>query len=925
MVGAAVTAALAFPASSAGGAAMLIVAGALGIAVVEIGKRIPGDWKPSSNLAGASAIGVVAFGSAAVFKRVIYDPIGWTMGDWGVQRAVLSSVISGMHHGHIPVWSHALSTGDAPLETYPAMTYLISAALAIGTGSEGHLALFLLIFGIVVHTLVAVGITRLCLRVAPAPVAAIAGLTQIVDVGGISAGGLAGNLEWALVHNALGQAFALCAVTSVVAAVEQPRLRTSVSIWIWTALAAATHPSALLFLGAVMVALGVVAFVATDVPARRPLAAAGHLALGLALAAVVWMPLGERLILYGQHFPGPPHVASEWFRALVRSPVPATTFAPLMYVGYLGLVGGLLSRRAVPALIGATGILLLLGLVDTPYLVLHVGPSQALARLGAERFGALCRPFVIAGGAWTIALGLRLAARSGRNAGPGAKRGVAAAVAVGALLGLRAVIPFAADRSANAVAVTERAIDSDGQAELEEWAAKQMAALPPGAYARALFDIGDVHYNYHLTAATGLPGFHMGATANLLLRERIEDTSPESLRRFNVRWVIIADDADAPPRTDLMEWERPSRTHTSVTLALGDPSTELRFGRYVIREVPGWDGAFARVERGTGEVRVVRLENERVEIELTGSDRPALVALGIGFYPRWRAQDSSGRELPVYALPSKPGGELRVVAAWVRPGKTVFTVDGALPSDGKGRSIAFLAAICAVATIICWSRRDLRTRILRRVACAHVGLGRRRNLVRAGAGVLMGVALLIAGAVRLLGPAKNVEVGLGLRSVATVKARIKGEGPYRDCGYSVLEARYTCAGIAAVYDVVSNVVNDAQARWPEHVATWPFVTPAIAIDPVSANGVEVQITASARLAGTYWIAAVGGATTVRIHDDAPMVVSNQIERTLPDRGDVAVNIDARLSGAASRLVVVRRDAVEPERSFLVAPPEAPPF
>lgn len=905
---------------------MLVVTSVIGIAVLAFGKRIPVGWKLSSNAAGAIAIGVVVFGSAAVFDPVWHDRVGWTMGDWGVQRAVLRDVIAGIGDGHIPVWSHALSTGDAPLETYPAMTYLIGAVLAIGSGFETELPLFLLIFGVAVHTLVAVGITRLCLRVAPAPIAALAGLTQIVDAGGISAGGLAGNLEWALVHSALAQAFALFAVVSVVACVERPRLRTSLSIWVWTALAAATHPSALLFLGAVVVALGVVAVLATDVPARRPLAAAGHVALGLALAAVVWIPLGERLVLYGQHFPSPPRLASDLLRSMLRSPVPATTFAPLMYIGYLGLAGGLVSRRAVPALIGAAGMLLLFNLVDTPYLVFNLGPGRALARLGAERFQALCRPFVVAGAAYAISFGLRTAARRWRNAPLPQRRILAAFFAVGAWLGLRAAIPVAEDLSAEAVAATQRAIDADGQAALETWATKQMAALPSGTYARALFDIGDVHYNYHLTAATGLPGFHMGATPNLLLRERIEDTSPDSLRRFNVRWVIIADDANDPPRTDLEEWERPNRTHTSTTLALGDPATELRFGRYRVREVPGWDGAFARVERGAGTVKVVRLENERVEVDLTGTDRPALVALGIGFYPRWRARDGSGRGLPVYALPSQPGGELRVVAAWVRPGRTVFTVDGKLPSDGKGRAIAIFAAILASAIIVSWSRRGWRTRILRQMANADNWLHVRRNVVWRGAAAFTGLALVLCGAVRMCGAAKNVEVGRGVRGVATVRARLAGGGAYRDCGYSLLGARYTCPGIAAVSDVVSNVLNDAQSRWPAPLATWPFVTPAVSIEPLSVNAVDVQIVTPARLAGTYWIAAHGGnSTTVRIHNDPPIALLGQRELTLPDRGDVSVTIDARTSGDGTKVVWVRRDAIEPDRPFLIAPPETPPY
>lgn len=925
LVGAAVVVAVALPTTGAGGIALLIVAGALGVAVVDHGARVPRVIaKPSKPVAGAIAIGVVVVGAAAVFGRVLHDHIGWTMGDWGIQHAVLKDVIHGLHDHHLPAWSHALSTGDAPLETYPAMTYLIGGALAIVTGSEDRLPLFLLCFGVVIHALIAIGITRLCLRVAPAPVAAVAGLTQLIDAGGISAGGVAGNLEWALIHNALAQAFALFAVMAVIAAIERPRLRTTLAIWVWTALAAATHPSALLFLGAVIVALVGVAVLATDVPTRRALVAAGHVALGLALAAAVWMPLGERLVLYGQHFPSPPRTPPELLQGLMSWPAPATSFAPIMYLGYLGLLAGIVSRRAVPVLIGIAGALLLLGLVDTPYLLLDAAPSRALARLGAERFHALCRPFVVAGAAYALAIGLRAAARRWRGTTIVArKRALAAVIAIGALVVVRAAVPFVADRAAESAAAAERCVDDSGRTGLEAWAREQMAALPKDRYARALFDIGDVHYNYHLTAETGLPGFHMGATPNLLLRERIEDLSPESLRRFDVRWVIIADDSDDAPRTDLEDWERPKAKYTDATLALGDPDTEQRFGRYVVREVPGWDGAFARIERGAGEVKVVSLGDERVEVELTGTDQPALVALGIGFYPRWRAHDASGTAVPVYALPTIDGGQLHVVSAWVRPGRTVFTADAALPSDRSGRGLAILAGGVMIAMLVIWSRRRSRARILRRMARVVRWIRGRRRLVLSAAAVAVAAVLPIAGLVRACRPAANVEVGVGLRGVATVSARTY-DGSYEECGYSRLDGRYTCPGVAAVSDVVSNVVNDAQADWPRHQGTWPFVTPAIFVEPLSTEPVEVRIQTSARLDGTYWLGAEGGGASVTVGSDPALAIDGQREVAFAGRGDVDVTIDASASGQGTWVAFVRKDTVEPDRSFLVPPPAAMP-
>ena len=84
------------------------------------------------------------------------------------------------------------------------------------------------------------------------------------------------------------------------------------------------------------------------------------------------------------------------------------------------------------------------------------------------------------------------------------------------------------------------------------------------------------------------------------------------------------------------------------------------FGIYHVRELKEWDGKFARIERGNGSVTVTRLDDKAVEISVDAHE-PVLVALGMGFYPRWRARHESGKAEPVFALPSIPNGDLSVV------------------------------------------------------------------------------------------------------------------------------------------------------------------------------------------------------------------------------------------------------------------------
>ena len=147
---------------------------------------------------------------------------------------------------------------------------------------------------------------------------------------------------------------------------------------------------------------------------------------------------------------------------------------------------------------------------------------------------------------------------------------------------------------------------------LEEWARAEMKGLHPDQVARAIFEARAAYL--HVTAETGLPAFHYGPIPDVLLRDRAEDVTPASLKRFNVRWIVG-------------EGHSPS---------LGDPATEKKVGDFYIREVPGWDGKVARIERGTGDVEVTRFDDDAIDVEVR-SGAPVLVALGVAYYPRWRA------------------------------------------------------------------------------------------------------------------------------------------------------------------------------------------------------------------------------------------------------------------------------------------------
>lgn len=888
----------AFPAMAAGTVGRFVVFGGLGIALAWSWEAMP-EWirAPSPRRATWYALGIVALAGLSAFWPVLTESPSpdWQTGDWGPQHAVLAQLMPHMPGLDFPTWNHVVSTGDAPLELYPALTYIVTGHVAWLFGLENDLPHAFMIVAALTHIALALTTTAVAARVAPRPIAAVIGLFWLVDTGAISHGGTVGIFQWALLHSAFAHVWSMIAALGILSALARPRLGASVTIWIATAISTAAHPAALLTAAGFMLALAAVALLAGDVRPRRALAAMGHLAIGVALGAVVWLPAASRLLEYGQHYPNELFDAVRLLQMVMSYAMPMTAYSLVVYASYLGMVIGPWSRRADVIFIAVVGFAMMLGLCDATYLAFGLAPGKTVARLGAIRMMMLARPFVFAGAAWVIGA-LIAHVRPAWGSAPQRQRWIAAAML--GVLGLTAarIIPdyWAAESQRAAGEAARYAGDRTSNALLEAWATKEAAQMKPGTWGRALFQ-ADYHDHMHLTAKTGLPSFHLSPIPDLMLRERIETSSPDSLARFNVRWVIKANDSPT----------------------LGDASTEQELGIYKIREITAWDGKLARIEAGTGTVDVLRIADDRIEVAVT-ADAPVLVALGMGYYPRWRARHASGAAEPVYALRSTPDSDLRVVAAWVAPGRTTFTCDGPLPSDGDGRLLSLLAALFAAAAVVVWSRPRWRTRALRKLVRARSWLSTRQ---RRFVGVIVPAAILALMLFTFLAqraPARAVLVGSsGMRPSATVEARV-GEDAWRTCDFSSVTGNYYCEDLVSVLDGTANLMNDAPP-------SWAFITPAIIATP-EALGVEIRITRELELGGTYWFATSHGDVSMRAGDAFTHTFASG-PRTIADipRGSYKVTLTSVLPDVGKKsIAIVRADTLMPERAFLVTPPESAP-
>jgi hypothetical protein len=349
--------------------------------------------------------------------------------------------------------------------------------------------------------------------------------------------------------------------------------------------------------------------------------------------------------------------------------------------------------------------------------------------------------------------------------------------------------------------------------------------------------------------------------------------------------------------------------------SLGEPATEQRFGRYFVRELGTWDGRFARVERGAGDAVVTRLENERIDVELRDTSEPALVALGMGYYPRWQATHEKLGLLPVYAHPTVPGGKLSVPAAWLPPGRTTFRPSGALPSDGKGRIIALFAALIAFGSVAVARHAPARRVVLRRLALGLRALRRRRGDIALAAWVALGLVVLGAGLASARSTAAALELGSALRGTATVEARTAG-GAFRECAYSAWYGGYRCARGLLVQDSVVDLLEDAPP-------SPPFSVPAIVVS-VTNRDTEVKIRFSARLAGEYWATATAN-TRLTTPEGSHLLDGTQRTLRFEPRAEPRelTLLTSVAAGQSVRIAVARRDHLEPERGYPRAPATSP--
>jgi hypothetical protein len=879
---------------------LVLAGGALG---AWVWPQLPRSWRRGLDLLGriAAPLVVARVGFELYELPLLVDKRGALLDDWAPHHVQVSVVAEAMREGRTTRWTHLLFAGEPLGDLYPAFGTYVAAWVTNHQQLTEDVPRALALVGAGGLIAIAVAVTTLSLRIVRWPFALAAGLLSLFDGGNSVSSGSGAVFVLALYQHALGQAFSLFAVAAALWSVQRPAAWRSLLVWVLAALAMVAHPLSLISLLPFVCGFAVAPIVATDARLPRIWRGARDLLIGMFLAAPVWMPLLENVLRYGLHYGSPPAAPSDLAAALVSARFGISTFAAFVAAGFFGIVAGLWSRSAAAVVVAVGGLVAMLLGSDFPFLLAGLGPSPSFARFAGERTQGVMRLALLVLSVYLVDHVVLRGARTRRvrPAGEARARIALGAVAAGiGLLILQLGFPYAQDRTRLQRDETELDVpDPQDFRELVDWFGTQRD--PSRGVQRVYFE--DTHaYPFHISARVRLPVIRTGYAAGTMLRERIDAKTLPMLRRYNVAWAVRRDGASP----------------------LGDSASERRFGAYRVRTVPDHDGRVARIARGRGRVRVTRFEDDRVELELGETREPALVELGISYYPRWRARQN-GRDVPVYAALAHAGHAPRILALWLRPGRTTLTPDGPLPTDHRGDAAMVCAALAALLVLGLGVWRTGARRLRRVVARTSRALRPHRFPLAVGVAV---IAALVAALTTLRG--RDAEaLALVPTRVLAADARVRflpdGESPrrcpfrwqmgYFDCGIEY--GRIGAGHIPSLNDLL---------------ASWPYVVPAIRIFPGSKLGV-VEIAMRRRVSGTWLAASWGFASDTRLSVDEEPAHTLETEPRVIDFGErVAMRslwITTRIVDArrASGVAAVARRALDLDRERDVPwVPDTPP-
>ena len=467
---------------------------------------------------------------------------------------------------------------------------------------------------------------------------AVAALLWVLDPGAWEQGGWTYHLTWGVWGQSLGTALGLLALSRWLDHLRHGRPKDLAMAGLLGGLTVLSHPIHLI-VGAG--AVGVILLLRVGEASRRLQAPA----LALAVAGGWWIPMVGR---------------SDWMRRISGEGVAPVDLVHNLAlgvpfeggsagVGLLFLVGAVVALRSVAGrVVVAAFVGLALLWTRLPIDLLQLDRlSAAFDAILYERFSIPAKVafFLLAGE------GARaLLARLDDWGHPDLGRAAGALLAAGALSwGSVALLAQGERVPADwaALSTPQNATWWDDYQQYLRWSRE--AKRNSRDFYRIAYDIG--RHNHRMMAATlynNTPILKIGYPPAMIFRNIPEVMEPGLFPAASVRYVVADRDVQST-RYKLIE----------------------RFGVIRVYEDQEFQSRLVTVS-GPGRARVVRLDDERVDVQVSGSDPRSDVILHLAAYPRWRAFIGD-HELPIASVPLWNGGSVLGMSVPAQNGVIVFT------------------------------------------------------------------------------------------------------------------------------------------------------------------------------------------------------------------------------------------------------------
>lgn len=829
-------------------------------------------------LAALAAIALPIVGAAALY---LGGPSAWDdmglRGDWPVNEAFVRAMRDALDRGAPFAWSTRIAPGDPTADLYPSVSHRVLAWIS---HHQPELSIHRLVVGaaVIAFTAVAVGVARAARSIgAPTLACVLVGLACLYDYGSDFGWGVRATFFWGFFPSTLAMGVWYSTLPSALEALRRPTRTRLVLVALGFGASAILHPVGLVLSGALVVASLVGLSAARPNDRARLVGLLVALGAALALTAPIWGPASQRVLDHGVHFGTPPVPIESAGGRMAQGLLPDGSFVVLVLLGWIGVVRAIVVRRAGAAIVAIAALFLVSLYVETYFLDLGLAPSVTTVRWQSFRVGTFLKPMLYVLSAHALGAGATLLAQT---SAPRPRWTLRLAAALFALAVWRLGEPqwsewLSAQQPVRVHDLTGHELrDQEQFLLLREHLAAARAAIPPEQHARLLlFCPLDCPYELmELAWDPGLPLLlHHPAPAGHFLRDQFFDVSPENLRRFGVRWAVAVSRTPPP----------------------GDAASQRVFGDLLLRDIPGWDGTFAHAGEATVRVRVV--EGEGFDLEVEGG--PARVELGTPYYPRLRATHD-GATVPLSPLPVSAAPETaidrgeRAVVLELPPGTTRVRADGPLPSDGRGRGLAAIAAFGLLAIAAVRARRG--------AALARIERRARAWLASAWPARVSMVAGLLVVALVPLGDAPSRGLRFGVLFPRPRMRLETASGEQFGCVALHLGRDYRC-GDAEVSMTVATILQD----W--HVG-WPVPVPAIEVRGAPRRASFVFET-DTPLVGEYLGACQFCSGTVERGEARHAFAGAGARVPLDEPGPTVVR--AVIQGATARLALVRADLVVP--------------